>query len=273
MPTRDKTSEWTATVGQPVLVDPQFARDGILLRGEEIFLPFDVRSYLSNDGPGRTIIRATRNHVFFSSADPADSVFYLLSGQIAVSVVSTIGKEATIRLVGAGDFFGEQALAEPEMRATVATALTDCVALRILRSELLRVMLKEPSFSYFFSSFLLSSSQRYQADLVDHLFNGAERRLARLLLLLANNSRPEDELALIPDLSQAALANMMGSTRPRVNRFLNRFRKLGYIEYDGRIRVHTASLNTFLSQGESGASPAVEIVPASLGAKSFALQD
>lgn len=248
-------------------------RDEVFLHRDQSFHHFDVQSYLSNSGPGRTIIRAGKKQVFFSPTDPADSVFYLLSGQIGISVVSTLGKEATIRLAGPGDFFGEQALAEPAKRTTTATALTDCVALKILRSEFLRVALKEPTFSFFFSSFLLSSSQRYQADLVDHLFNGAERRLARLLLLLANSSQQNDELALLPDLSQAVLANMIGSTRPRVNRFLNRFRTLGYIQYDGRIRVHKTSLKAFLCEGESGTSRRADIVRPNRIDRSFALQD
>jgi len=162
-------------------------------------------------------------------------------------VISRAGKEATIRLVSAGDFFGEKAMAtEPGMRVTSATALTHCTALRIARAEFIRVMHEEPSFLYLFSTFLLDCSMKTQADLVDQLFNPAEKRLARLLLLLAENSQPMEKTALIPPISQETLASMIGSTRPRVNAFMTSFRKLGYVEYDERIRVHKSLLHVFL---------------------------
>ncbi len=136
--------------------------------------------------------------------------------------------------------------AEPGLRVTTATAMTACTALRIARPEFLRVMQEEPSFSNLFSSFLLACSLKVQADLVDQLFNRAEKRLARLLLLMAEYGPPDEENTLIPPISQEALAQMIGSTRPRVNAFMNRFRKLGFIEYDNRIRVHKSLLNVFL---------------------------
>jgi CRP-like cAMP-binding protein len=162
-------------------------------------------------------------------------------------VVSRDGREATIRLIVAGDFFGERAMAEePTVRVTTASALIPCTALRITREEFLRVMRQEQSFAYVFSSFLLNCSMRTQADLVDQLFNRAEKRLARLLLLLAEYSQPGEEEPLLAPISQESLANMIGSTRPRVNAFMNRFRKLGFIEYNSRIRVHRSLLNVFL---------------------------
>ena len=208
---------------------------------------FDVDEFLANAGPGRRIVQLQKAETFFSQGDPADCVFYLQKGRAKISVASAAGKEATIRLVSAGDFFGEKAMAaDPGFRLTSATAMTACTALKILRPEFLRVMRQEQSFSYLFSSFLLACSLKTQADLVDQLFNRAEKRLARVLLLLAEYSQPGEESTLIPPISQEALANMIGSTRPRVNAFMSRFRKLGFIEYNTRIRVHKSLLNVFL---------------------------
>lgn len=209
--------------------------------------PFDVERYLSDTGRGRRIIHLNKGEAFFSQGDPADCVFYLHRGRVKISVVSPSGKEATIRLVSAGDFFGEKAMEpEPCLRVTHATATADCTALRITRDEFMRVMREEPAFSYRFSSFLLTCTLRTQADLVDQLFNRAEKRLARLLLLLADHTHSAEEPAIIPPISQEALASMIGSTRPRVNAFMNRFRKLGFIEYDDSIRVRKSLLNVFL---------------------------
>jgi len=208
---------------------------------------FDLDAYLATSGPGRRVISLNKGGVFFAQGDAADCVFYLHKGRVKISVISPAGKEATIRLVSARDFFGEKAMEpKPTVRITRATALTDCTALRIARSEFIRVMREEQSFSYLFSTFLLACSMRAQADLVDQLFNRAEKRLARLLLLLAESTRPGEDSTLIPQISQEALASMIGSTRPRVNAFMNRFRKLGFVEYDSRIRVHKSLLNVFL---------------------------
>lgn len=208
---------------------------------------FDVDAFLASAGPGRTLVRLSGAELFFAQGDPANCVFYLQKGRVKISVSSADGKEATIRLVSAGDFFGEKAMApDPGLRVTTATAITASTALRIARPEFLRVMREEQSFSNLFSSFLLACNLKVQADLVDQLFNRAEKRLARLLLLLAEYGPPEQEEALIPPISQEALAQMIGSTRPRVNAFMNRFRKLGFIQYDARIRVHKSLLNVFL---------------------------
>jgi CRP/FNR family transcriptional regulator, cyclic AMP receptor protein len=213
----------------------------------EIKAGFDVDAFLKNAGPGRKIVQLNSAQVFFSQGDQADCVFYLHKGRAKISVLSSAGKEATIRLVSAGNFFGEKAMAaEPGLRVTTATAVTACTALRIARPEFLRVMREEQAFSNLFSSFLLDCSLRTQADLVDQLFNRAEKRLARVLLLLAEYGQPGEENTLIQPISQEALAGMIGSTRPRVNAFLSRFRKLGFIEYNGRIRVHKSLLSVFL---------------------------
>ncbi len=208
---------------------------------------FDVEAFLANTDYERTILQLKGVQVFFSQGDPADCVYYLQDGRVKISMVSAIGKKATIRLVSAGEFFGEKAIApEPGLRVTTATALTACTALQIARPEFLRLMREEPSFSSSFSSFLLTCNLRAQADLVDQLFNRAEKRLARILLLMAEHSNPEDGDPLIPQISQEALANMIGSSRPRVNAFMTRFRKLGFIDYDNQIRVHKSLLNVFL---------------------------
>jgi CRP/FNR family transcriptional regulator, cyclic AMP receptor protein len=208
---------------------------------------FDVHAYLRNAGAGRKIVELGKGELFFAQGDAADCVFFLHKGRVKISVVSPSGREATIRLVAAGDFFGERAmLQQPSVRVTTASAFTACAALRIARAEFQRVMRQEQAFSLVFSSFLLACSMRTQADLVDQLFNRAEKRLARLLLLLAEHSHPGEEATLLPQISQEALANMIGSTRPRVNAFMNRFRKLGFIEYNGSIRVHKSLLHVFL---------------------------
>ena len=208
---------------------------------------FDVAAYLANAGPGRRIVQLSRDQTFFSQGDTADSVFYLLKGRVKITVVSAAGKEATIRLVGAESFFGEKAMeTKPGPRVTTATAITACTALRIVRQEFLRVMHEERQFSDLFSSFLLEISLRTQSDLVDQLFNSAEKRLARLLLLMAELVPSDGDVTLIQPISQEALASMIGSARPRINLFMNRFRKLGFVDYDGRIKVHKSLLQVFL---------------------------
>ena len=207
----------------------------------------DVGAFLVKAGFERTKTKFAGTQFIFSQGDPADCVYYLQEGRVKISAISTTGKKATIRLVSAGEFFGEKAIAsEPGLRVTTATAMTACTALRIARPEFLRLMQEEPSFSNSFSSFLLACNLRVQADLTSQLFNRVEKRLARILLLMAEYSHPEDGNPLIPQISQEALANMIGSSRPRVNTFMNRFRKLGFIEYNSRIRVHKSLLNVFL---------------------------
>ena len=209
---------------------------------------FDVAAYLANAGTGRRIVQLSKDDVFFSQGDPADCVFYLHKGRVKITVVSAAGKEATIRLVSANSFLGEKAMeTKPGPRVTTAIAVTACTAIRITRQEFLRVMHEERQFSDLFSSFLLDISLRTQSDLVDQLFNSAEKRLARLLLLMADLVPSEGDVTLIPPISQEALASMIGSTRPRINLFMNRFRKLGFVDYDGRVKVHKSLLHVFLS--------------------------
>jgi CRP-like cAMP-binding protein len=208
---------------------------------------FDVAAFLASAGLGRRIVQLAPKQTFFTQGDPADAVFYLQEGRAKVTVVSTVGKEATITLLSAGDFIGEESLAAPAgLRLATATALTSCTALKIALHEMIRVMHEEHDFSDLFLKFLLARSIRIQADLIDQLFNSSEKRLARILLLMAEFGRPGEPEPLIPPITQETLAEMIGTTRSRVSFFMNRFRKLGFVEYDGRIRVHKSLLNVVL---------------------------
>ena len=208
---------------------------------------FDIAVFLANAGLGRKIVQLAPKQTFFSQGDPADSVFYLQAGRAKITVVSAIGKEATIRLVAANSFFGEKAMeSKAGPRVTAATAITACTALQITSAEFFRVMHEERQFSDLFSSFLLEISMRTQADLVDQLFNSSEKRLARILLLMADFGQPGEPETLIPKISQETLAEMVCTTRSRISFFMNRFRKLGYIGYKDRIRVHKSLLNVIL---------------------------
>jgi CRP/FNR family transcriptional regulator, cyclic AMP receptor protein len=184
---------------------------------------------------------------FFSQGDSADSVFYLQKGRAKITVVSATGREATVTLLAPQEFVGEEALSTaPELHLSTATAITACSALEIGREEIIRVMHKEHQFSDMFLKFLLARSMRSQADLVDQLFNSSEKRLARILLLMADYGKPGEPETLIPPISQETLAEMIGTTRSRVSFFMNRFRKLGFVEYNGRIRVHKSLLKMVL---------------------------
>ncbi|HEY1208833.1 MAG TPA: Crp/Fnr family transcriptional regulator [Terracidiphilus sp.] len=209
--------------------------------------PFDTAVFLATEGPGRSILHNTSKQAFFSQGNPADSVFYLQSGRAKLTVVSKMGKEATVTMLAPGDFFGEESMAAVgAMRTSSAMPVSVCLALKIDRARMLRVLHEEHAFSDFFMQFILTRGIRTQADLVDQLFNSSERRLARTLLLMAEFGQSGEPEPLIPPVTQEALAAMIGTTRSRVSFFMNRFRKLGYIEYNGRIRVHTSLLNMVL---------------------------
>ena len=200
---------------------------------------FDVAAFLVSTGVGRRIIQFAPKDAFFSQGDHSDSVFYLQKGRAKVTVVSPAGKEATITLLAAGDFVGEEAIATMAgLRLATATAITACTTLKISREEMIRVMHVEHSFSDLFLKVILERSMRIQADLVDQLFNTSEKRLARILLLMAEFGKPGEPEQYIPKISQETLAEMIGTTRSRVSFFMNRFRKLGFVEYNGRIKVH-----------------------------------
>jgi CRP/FNR family cyclic AMP-dependent transcriptional regulator len=208
---------------------------------------FDAAISLAHAGLGRRIIEVKPKQPFFTQGDRADSVFYLRSGQVRLTVVSQNGKEATITVLSAGDFVGEESLATaPGRRLATATAVNNCSALKIKRDEMIRVMHEEHALSDLFLSFLLGRSMRVQADLVDQLFNSSEKRLARVLLLMAEFGKPGEQTTFIPHVTQETLADMIGTTRCRVSFFMNRFRKLGFIDYKDRIQVHKSLLNVIL---------------------------
>jgi len=208
---------------------------------------FDVAAFLEKAGLGRKIVELKPKQAFFSQGGPADSIFYLQKGRAKLTVVSRSGKEATLTLISAGDFVGEESIAGAVgLRLATATAITACTALKIERAEMIRVLHEEHVFSDLFLKFLLARSMRTQADLVDQLFNSSEKRLARILLLMAEFGKPGEPETLIPQITQETLADMIGTTRSRVSFFMNRFRKLGFLEYNGRIRVHKSLLNVIL---------------------------
>jgi len=210
-------------------------------------MTFDLATFLATAGVGRRIVQLKPKQVFFSQGSSADSIFYLQTGRAKLTVVSADGKEATIALLPAGEFVGEESLASVgALHMATASAITPCTALRIERGEMIRVMHEEHSLSEMYLKFLLVRSMRTQADLVDQLFNSSEKRLARILLLLAEFGEPGEGEHLVPPISQETLAEMIGTTRSRVSFFMNRFRKLGLIEYNGRIRVYKSLLNVVL---------------------------
>ncbi len=221
---------------------------------------FDPEAFLASAGLGRRIVQLKARDAFFSQGAEADSIFYLQKGQAKLTVVSAAGKEATITLLSAGDFVGEESIAGAMgLRLATATAISSCTALKIERSEMIRVMHEEHAFSDLFLKFLLARSMRTQADLVDQLFNSSEKRLARILLLMAEFGKPGEPESVIPQITQETLAEMIGTTRSRVSFFMNRFRKLGFIEYNGCIKVHKSLLNVILhdhlSDRKAGSPP------------------
>ena len=208
--------------------------------------PFNTAAFLAAEGPGRSISQHTAKQILFSQGGPADAVFYLQTGRAKLTVISKSGKEATVTLLAAGDFFGEESIAGAgTLRTVTASAITACTALKITRAEILRV-LWEHKFSTFFLKFIVIRGMRTQADLIDQLFNSSERRLARTLLLMAEYGEPGAPETLIPPVTQGTLAEMIGTTRSRICFFMNRFRKLGYIDYNGGIRVHKSLLKVVL---------------------------
>jgi CRP/FNR family transcriptional regulator, cyclic AMP receptor protein len=211
---------------------------------------FDTKSFLARVGDGRSIGKYRKNQIVFSQGDAGDAVFYIQKGKAKLTVVSEQGKEAVIAILGADEFFGEGCLAGQAQRIATVTTMTDAVIARLEKSAIILVLQQEPAFSELFIAHLLSRSIRIEADLVDQLFNSSEKRLARLLLLLANFGKEETPEPVIAKISQETLAEMIGTTRSRVSFFMNKFRKLGFIQYnggiDGGIEVHSSLLNVVL---------------------------
>jgi CRP-like cAMP-binding protein len=208
--------------------------------------PFDPQSLLAKVGEGRSIATYRKDQIVFTQGEPADAVFYIQDGKVKITVVSDQGKEAVIAILGAGDFFGEGCMAgQPRRMASVAT-MTDCTILRLEKTAMIRLVHDEQAFSEMFISHLLARTIRVEEDLVDQLFNSSEKRLARLLLLLANFGKEGRPEPVIPKIKQETLAEMIGTTRARVSFFMNKFRKLGFISYNGGIEVHPSLLNAVL---------------------------
>lgn len=208
---------------------------------------FDPTSFLAEVGEGRTISQYRKDQIVFSQGDPADAVFYIQTGKVKVTVVSDQGKEAVVAILGAGEFCGEGCLARQARRIATVRAMTECTIMRLQKTSIVRVLYEQRAFSEMFMSHLLARTIRVEEDLVDQLFNSSEKRLARLLLLLANfgkEGRPEPVIAKI---SQETLAEMIGTTRSRVSFFMNKFRRLGFLDYNGEgLEVHSSLLNVIL---------------------------
>jgi CRP/FNR family cyclic AMP-dependent transcriptional regulator len=209
-------------------------------------LAFDPKVFLSKVNGGRAIVDYLKDKIVYRQGDPADSVFYIQSGKVKKTVVSEQGKEAVVALLGAGDFFGEGSLAGEPLRLATVSALTKCVIVRISKADITRVIHQEPAFAELFISHLLARNSRVEEDLVDQLFNSSEKRLARTLLLLANFGKEGRPEPIIAKISQETLAEIIGTTRSRVSHFMNKFRKLGLIDYNGHIEVHSSLLNIVL---------------------------
>jgi CRP/FNR family cyclic AMP-dependent transcriptional regulator len=210
--------------------------------------PFDPQVFLSKVNGGRSVADYRKDKIVYRQGDPADSVFYIQSGKVKKTVISEQGKEAVVALLGPGDFFGEGCLTGQSLRLATVAAMTNSVIVRISKTDITRVIHEEPAFAELFIAHLLARNSRVEEDLVDQLFNSSEKRLARILLLLANfgkESRPEPVIAKI---SQETLAEMIGTTRSRVSFFMNKFRELGLINYNGHIEVHSSLLNVVLHE-------------------------
>jgi len=208
---------------------------------------FDPAAFLETTAQGRTLTTHRKKAIIFSQGDAADAVFYIKKGKIKVTVISSEGKEAVVAILGIDEFVGEGCLIGQPKRLSTATTMTDCVTMRVEKAEIQRVLRDEPAFSEMFVSHVLARTARVEEDLVDQLFNSTEKRLARLLLLLANFGKEGRPEPLIAKISQETLAEMIGTTRSRVSHFMNKFRKSGFIDYNGHLEVHSSLLSVVLA--------------------------
>lgn len=207
---------------------------------------FDPKRFLSKMGEGKTISRFRKDQIIFSQGEVADAVFYIQQGKVKLTVVSEQGKEAVVAVLGAGQFFGEGCLNGHPLRIATTRAVDECVITRVEKATMIATIQKETEFSELFMSYLLTRNSRIEEDLIDQLFNSSEKRLARLLLLLANFGKEGRPEPIVGKFSQEMLAEMIGTTRSRVSFFMNKFRKLGFIEYNGKLEVHNSLLNVVL---------------------------
>jgi CRP/FNR family cyclic AMP-dependent transcriptional regulator len=208
--------------------------------------PFDVKVLLTKANGGKTIVSYRNNANIFVQGEPADAIFYIQKGRVKLTVVSKRGKEAVVALLAEGDFFGEGCLAGQPMRMATAVTLSNCSIMKLEKTGVVHLLHDEPAFSEMFVAHLLSRNIKIEEDLVDQLFNSSEKRLARVLLLLANFGKEGKPEEVIPKMSQETLAEIVGTTRSRVSFFMNRFRKLGFIEYNGSLKIHSSLLNVIL---------------------------
>jgi CRP/FNR family transcriptional regulator, cyclic AMP receptor protein len=207
---------------------------------------FDPKAFLAIVGDGKTILEFGKDQVVFAQGDAADAVFYIQKGRVKVVVISEQGKEAVVGIFGPGQFFGEGCMNGHSVRIATTTALEDCLVTVITKAAMLAALHDQPKFSELFMAYLLTRNSRIEEDLIDQLFNSSEKRLARLLLLLANFGKEGSPQPIIPNISQETLAEMIGTTRSRVSFFMNKFRKLGFISYNGKIEVNSSLLNAVL---------------------------
>ena len=208
---------------------------------------FDPHTFLRHVDSGRTIVTYQQQSPIFAQGDAANAVYYIQDGQVKLTVVSARGKEAVIAMLGAQAFFGEGCLCGQLVRIATATSITDCSLMRIEKTAMMQVLHAEPSFAALFTRYLLSRNSRIEEDLIDQLFNSSEKRLARVLLLLAHFGKEGQPEPVIPKISQETLAEMVGTTRSRVSFFLNKFRKLGFIDYNGGLHIHSSLLTVILN--------------------------
>ncbi len=211
-------------------------------------LPFDPKVFLATVNGGRKMVNYRKNEMIFSQGKPADAVFYIQKGKVKLTVISEQGKETVVAVLGADEFCGEGCLTGQLLRLATAAAMTECEIMRLEKTTMVRVLHEEPAFSEFFVAHLLTRTIRVEADLVDQLFNSSEKRLARALLLLANFGKEGRPEPIIAKVSQETLAEMIGTTRSRVSFFMNKFRKLGLINYNGHIEIHSSLLNVVLHE-------------------------
>ena len=247
-PPRESQGSTTITRQTPIdRVSHRKQNTAIPRRASKNSREFDAPLFLATIGEGRRSLFFPTKHTIFTQGDPADAVFYLQTGKVRLTVVSKTGKEATIGILSDGNFFGEGSLASQSLRMGTATAMTDCAVLRIEKTAMMQALHREHTFSDLFVAYLLARNIRYEEDLVDQLFNSSEKRLARILLLLAHFGKEGVPETVVPKISQETLAEMIGTTRSRVSFFMNRFRKMGFVDYNGGgFQVHSSLLNVVL---------------------------
>src|ERR1700681_4255750 len=234
----------------------------LTISAKEVFMvragktAFDAQAFVANVGAGKRILEFQKNQNVFAQGEIADTVFYLQKGKVKVTVLSDHGKEAVVGILGPGQFFGEGCVNGDKLRISTATAMDDCVITAITKDAMLAALHAEPTFSEMFMAYLLTRNSRIEEDLIDQLFNSSERRLARMLLLLANFGKAGSPQPISPNISQETLAEMIGTTRSRVSHFMNKFRKLGLIDYNGHIEVHNSLLSAVLHDKPTRRPPA-----------------